>query len=134
MVDATLPVGGSVNSGACLLCSPSTEQLNLAKICDGNKFALEVSDDSMLDAHIRSGDMLVIRRQPVARHGQLAIVRTGDSETCLRFWLNEGSRVRLQPATRLLAPTIVEHAEVLGVVVAVLRDLIPEPVPQTHLG
>ena len=134
MVDATIPVGGSVNSGACLLGTQPTEQLNLGKLCDDSKFALEVSDDSMLDAHIRAGDMLVIRRQPLARHGQLAIVRTGDSETCLRFWMNEGSRIRLQPATRSVTPTMVEHAEVLGVVVAVLRDLIPEPVaqPQVH--
>lgn len=123
LVEASLPVRGTVDSAACLHQPEATEQVDLAKLCGGDQYVLKVSDDSMLDAQIRSGDMLVVRRQNRARHGQLAIVRTGASETCLRFWLTEGSRVRLQPATRSLPPSMVDQAEVLGVVVAVLRDL-----------
>lgn len=123
LVGANLLVGGAVSGGACLLEPDPKEQIDLAEICSPERYLLRVRDDSLLDAHIRSGDLLVIQRQTTAFNGQMAIVRTGDAETCLRFWISEGSHVRLQPAGRGLPPTIVDHAEVLGIVVNVLRDL-----------
>jgi SOS-response transcriptional repressor LexA len=92
-----------------------------------DRYGLRIQDDSLVAALICKGDLVVVQPQSHAAAGQLAIVRTGDAETCLRFWIPEGGRIRLQPPLRSLPPTIVDRAEVLGVVVAVIRSLLPQP-------
>lgn len=125
LVGANLALGGTVSGGACMIDPESKTQIDLAQLCTPDRFALQVRDDSLKDAQIMGGDLLIAQRQLTALNGQLALVRTGDSETCLRFWLLDGSRIRLQPANRAMPPKIVEHAEVLAVVVSVLRNMLP---------
>ncbi len=123
-MDASLPVGGRIAGGACALAAASEERLDLAAMAtDPGRYVLKVQDDSLLDAHIRSGDHVLVQKQNFATVGQLAILRTGDAETCVRYWIPENGRVRLQPANRALPPTMVDQAEVLGVVVGVVRLL-----------
>ncbi len=123
LLGASLPQGGEVSGGACRLHSGSDARVDLASFCGAERFALRVRDDSLLEAHILNGDQIVVQPQPTASNGQLALVRTGDAETCLRYWIAEGAHIRLQPVQRGLPPTLVEHAEVLGIVTGVLRDL-----------
>lgn len=125
LVGASLQVRGAVSSGACLIEQDATRDFDLAQFCKDEKYTLQVKDDTLIDAHILSGDFVVVQARRLAQNGQLAIVRTGDSETCLRYWISDGARIHLQPANRSLPPKIVDHAEVLGVVVGVIRDLRP---------
>lgn len=125
-VGAQVRIGGSIQNSACLLAPSSNDQFDLAMLgSTGDRIALRVVDESLLDAQIRAGDFLILQKQAIANHGDLALVRTGDSETCLRYWMLEGPRIRLQPVSRVLPPMLVDHAEVLGVVTAVVRDLNP---------
>jgi repressor LexA len=124
LLDAKLPIAGRIAAGVCLLSNESTLSFDFGSIVAAdNRYGLRIQDDSLNAAYICKGDVVVVQPQSHANSGQLAIVRTGDAETCLRFWIPEGGRIRLQPALRSLPPTIVEQAEVLGVVVGVVRLL-----------
>lgn len=89
-------------------------------------YALEVQGDSMIDALIHDGDVVVMRHQQKVENGELAAVWLRDEEetTLKRFYL-EGSRVRLQPANPTMSPMFfpADNVEVMGKVVCVIRQL-----------
>lgn len=89
-------------------------------------YALEVQGDSMIDALIHDGDIVVMRYQPTVENGELAAVwlRREEEATLKRFYL-EGDRVRLQPANPMMKPMFFpsDDVEVKGKVVCVIRRL-----------
>lgn len=90
-------------------------------------FALEVKGDSMVDAMVNDGDIVVMQRQPEWRNGDMVAVWLKDrEETTLKHIYREGSTVRLQPANPTMQPIIVENPETLevqGKVMLVVRQL-----------
>jgi len=93
---------------------------------DKGIFALEVQGDSMIDALIHDGDIVVMKSQERVENGELAAVWLRDEEetTLKRFYL-EGKQVRLQPANPTMQPMFfpAENVEVKGKVVCVIRQL-----------
>lgn len=93
---------------------------------DKGIYALEVQGDSMIDALIHDGDIVVMRHQERVENGELAAVWLRDEEetTLKRFYL-EGKQVRLQPANPTMQPMFfpAEDVEVQGKVVCVIRQL-----------
>ena len=91
-----------------------------------NLYALEVRGDSMIDALVGDGDLVIVRYQQTAHNGDMvaAWLRDQEETTLKRFYL-EGDRVRLQPANPSYQPIIVDadQVEVQGKVVAVIRRL-----------
>jgi repressor LexA len=91
-----------------------------------NIYALEVHGDSMIDALINDGDIVLMRHQKTVQNGELAAVWLRDKEetTLKRFYL-EGNRVRLQPANPTMGPMYfaANNVEVMGKVVCVIRQL-----------
>ena len=88
-------------------------------------FALRVSGDSMIDAMVNDGDIVIMRQQKTARDGEMvAIWLTPDGTTTLKYFYNEGERVRLQPANPTMEPIYVRPSdvEVQGKVMMVLRN------------
>lgn len=93
---------------------------------DEGLYALRVKGQSMIDALIDDGDVVVMRQAERVANGQMAAVRIrSDNETTLKRFYLEGSRVRLQPANSTMAPIYASAAdvEVMGRVVAVWRYL-----------
>ena len=89
-------------------------------------FALRVTGDSMIDAMVADGDVIVLERQNVARNGDMvAVYLTERGETTLKKYYLEGSQVRLQPANPTMDPIYVnaDQVNVQGRVLAVLRTL-----------
>ena len=87
-------------------------------------FALRVRGDSMIDAMVSDGDLVVMKQQSEAHDGDMVAVRLIDrDETTLKHFYNEGKRIRLQPANPLMSPifTHARNVEVQGKVVAVIR-------------
>jgi repressor LexA len=87
-------------------------------------FALKVKGDSMIDALINDGDIVVMRQADTARNGEMVAVWIKDrGETTLKRFYLEGRRVRLQPANPTMGPIFVESAnvQVQGKVLMVLR-------------
>jgi repressor LexA len=91
-------------------------------------YALEVEGDSMIDALVHDGDIVVMRHQRRVENGEMAAVWLKDQEevTLKRFYQEEGGRVRLQPANPTMKPIYLDdprQVEVQGKVVMVIRQL-----------
>ena len=89
-------------------------------------YALNVTGNSMIDAMISDGDLVLLRRQQTAENGDMvAVWLSDDNETTLKFFYHEGSRVRLQPANPEMDPIYVDPAqvEIQGRVLGVMRSL-----------
>jgi repressor LexA len=88
-------------------------------------FALRVRGDSMIDAMVNDGDIVIMRQQTTARNGEMvAIWLTPDDTTTLKYFYNEGDKVRLQPANPTMEPIFVKPSNVTiqGKVMMVLRN------------
>jgi repressor LexA len=89
-------------------------------------YALRVRGQSMIDALIDDGDIVLLRYQETAENGQMVAARLReDNSVTLKKFYREGSRVRLQPANSTMDPILVEAAnvQIQGRVVGVLRSM-----------
>jgi len=90
-------------------------------------FALEVQGDSMIDAMVNDGDMVIMRRAQQADNGDMVAVWLDDKdETTLKYFYKEPTRVRLQPANPNMGPIYVDnpqHLRIMGKVVMVIRQV-----------
>jgi len=89
-------------------------------------YALQVQGDSMVDAMINDGDIVIMRPHKNVADGDLVAVWLADrEETTLKYFFREGSRVRLQPANPNMSPIYVDNprdVQIQGRVVAVVRQ------------
>ncbi len=91
-----------------------------------NLFALKVQGDSMIDALVNDGDIVIIQRQNQVKNGDLVAVRLLEQgRTTLKHYYRENGHVRLQPANPMLQPVWVKpHAvQVEGKVMAIIRQV-----------
>ncbi len=90
-------------------------------------FALEVQGDSMIDAMVNDGDIVIMQKAQDARNGEMVAVWLQDrDETTLKYFYREKNRVRLQPANPTMGPIYVDDPKSLrvqGKVVMVIRQL-----------
>ena len=85
-------------------------------------FILRVRGDSMIDAGIFDGDMLVVRRQPTAKDRDIVVARIEDEATVKRFFREDG-RIRLQPENQRMEPIYARDIAIEGVALAVIHRL-----------
>ena len=115
-----IPVVGVVTAGLPILAVENQE----GTICwdgDPNCFALRVRGDSMINAAILSGDLVVVRPQQHADDGQIVVARIGDEATVKRL-RRRGGEVWLMPENENYAPIDGREAEIIGLVKAVVRE------------
>jgi repressor LexA len=89
-------------------------------------FALRVRGQSMIDALIDDGDIVLLRRQETANNGDMvAAMIVDENAVTLKKFYNEGARIRLQPANSTMQPiyTASDNVRIQGRVVGVLRSL-----------
>lgn len=89
-------------------------------------FALQVQGDSMIDAMISEGDIVVLRHQQTARNGEMVAVWLPErGETTLKYFHPEGDQIRLQPAHPTMDPIYVDarKCEIRGKVLSVIRRI-----------
>jgi len=119
-----LPLAGVVAAGPTNLAFEQSDRIDFSDMFNGNEqFVLQVSGDSMIEAHISDGDYVVVKRQNKASDGEMVVAQTEEGEATLKFWHPEKNRIRLQPANSLMDPIYVSQASVLGVVVGVIRQV-----------
>lgn len=88
-------------------------------------YALEVKGDSMIDAMINDGDIVVMKQATEARNGEMVAIRVNDEYT-LKYFYKEKDRYRLQPANPTMKPIFLkktEQPEINGKVVMVIRKM-----------
>jgi repressor LexA len=93
----------------------------------GDLFALEVSGDSMIDAMINDGDIVIMKKAQDAHNGEMVAVWLDDNdETTLKYFYRENNRVRLQPANPTMGPIYIDNpaqVRIMGKVVMVVRQI-----------
>jgi repressor LexA len=91
-----------------------------------NVYALRVKGDSMIDALVNDGDIVLLQSASSAQNGEMvAAWLKSEQEATLKKFYQEGDRVRLQPANQTMAPIVTEtsNVEVQGKVIYTFRDL-----------
>ena len=117
-----VPILGNVAAGVPILAEENIEGY-LPMECSGTSgehFALHVRGDSMIDAGILNGDLIVVRRQETAENGEIVVALIGDEATCKRLSRKDG-RVWLLPENPEYSPIDGTEATILGRVSAVVR-------------
>jgi repressor LexA len=122
-----LPLLGRIAAGGPLLADQNVEdELAVPETLRGD-FLLRVQGDSMIEAGILDGDIVVVRRAQDARNGEIVVALAGDDESAdeatVKTFYKEKSRIRLQPENSALEPIYAEHVQILGKVVGVFREL-----------
>src|SRR5438309_5061772 len=122
-----LPLVGQIAAGGPLLADQNVEDhLAVPETLRGD-FLLRVKGDSMVNAGILDGDLVVVQRAQEARNGEIVVALAGDDESAdeatVKRFFRESGRVRLQPENDALEPIYAPHVQVLGRVTGVFRSL-----------
>jgi repressor LexA len=122
-----LPLLGQIAAGGPLLAEQNVEdELAVPETLRGD-FLLRVKGESMIEAGILDGDIVVVRRAQDARNGDIVVALAGDDETAdeatVKTFYKEKGRIRLQPENSALDPIYADYVQVLGKVVGVFREL-----------
>jgi len=129
-----VPLLGRIAAGEPLLVfqdgyDSDVDNIDLTRdlVPDGKDvYALRVQGDSMIDALINDGDIVVMRHTETAKNGDMVAAWITDrEETTLKRFYNEGHRIRLQPENHTMEPIYVDpdKLEIKGRVIAVVRQL-----------
>ena len=117
-----LKLVGRIAAGQPLEAVEQHEELTFSDWTEpGDKFALKVTGDSMIEDHIADGAFVILRRQEQARDGQIVAVRDEDGEATLKKFYRDKNRIRLEPANKTMKPIFRDRVNVLGVLVGVVR-------------
>jgi len=126
----SLPLVGQIAAGGPLLAEQNIEDYVAVPAPlsrGGEEFLLRVRGDSMIQAGILDGDIVVVRRQQDARNGDIVVALAGSDESAdeatVKRFFREAGRVRLQPENDALEPIYAPHVQILGKVTGVFRTL-----------
>ncbi len=121
-----LPLVGRVPAGPPSLASEEVEEVVAVPSAAGGQrgeFLLRVKGDSMINAGIFDGDLIVVHQQPTARDGEIVVALIDDDEATVKRFFKEADHIRLQPENDALDPIIVRgEVQIAGVVVGLLRS------------
>lgn len=117
-----VPLVGTVTAGQPILAVESIEDYIPVPVKNKGKnmFALKVRGDSMINAGILNGDIVIVEQTPVASNGEIVVALIGDEATVKRFYKEKG-HFRLQPENDAYEPIIVDEVSILGKVNMVIR-------------
>ncbi|TMM10912.1 MAG: transcriptional repressor LexA [Actinobacteria bacterium] len=122
-----LPLLGQIAAGSPLLAEENVEDSIAVPETLRGDFVLRVKGDSMIEAGILDGDLVVVRRAQDARNGEIVVALAGDDESAdeatVKTFYRDRGRVRLQPENSALEPIYADHVSILGKVVGVFREL-----------
>jgi repressor LexA len=90
---------------------------------DSNVFILIVQGESMIDAGILDGDMVIVRSQSSANNGEIVVAMTDENEATVKRFYKEKDHFRLQPENITLEPIILQNVTILGKVIGLFRNI-----------
>ena len=120
---ANIPLVGSIAAGEPILAEQNIEDyfpIPADILPNQQVFMLRVKGESMINIGIFDGDQILVKQQSTANNGEIVAALVDDSATVKRFFKEEG-HYRLQPENDTMAPIIVDHVEILGVVIGLFR-------------
>jgi repressor LexA len=124
-----VPLVGRIAAGLPILAEENVEDrlaLDPSFLKGKGEFLLRVQGESMIEAHIAEGDLLLVRPTSEAREGEIVVALIGDEATVKRFH-KEGDRIVLLPENRQMEPIVVDPADgefrIIGKAVGLLRRM-----------
>lgn len=129
-LSCSLPLVGSVQAGPLSEALEDIEgylSVDASLVRGEDSFLLRVRGDSMIEAHIASGDLAVVRPQATAEDGDIVVAMI-DGEATLKRFFREADSVRLQPENSRLEPIILRAEDgelrIVGRVTGIIRSLV----------
>ena len=118
-----LPLVGRIAAGRPIEAIESPDSVDLEEVFTSRHpvGVLTVMGDSMIDEHIRDGDLVVYERRSNARNGDTVVALIDGDEATLKKFYREKNQIRLQPANPKYKPIYVRDVEIQGVVIGVIR-------------
>ncbi len=90
---------------------------------DGQIFMLHVVGDSMINAGIFDGDLIIVKQQTTAVNGDIVVAMTEENEVTVKRFYKEDDYFRLQPENDALEPILLKQIEIIGKVIGVFRNI-----------
>jgi repressor LexA len=121
---SAIPIIGEIAAGGPIEAyQDASESVTVPEIinANGETYLLRVRGDSMVDAHIMDGDLVVIREQRTARDGDIVVAQVEENAVTLKRFFKERNRIRLQPANQAYEPQYYDDVRIQGKLVGVIR-------------
>lgn len=121
---AKIPLVGTITAGQPITAVEDiTDYINFhePKNYSGELFALKVRGESMINAAILDGDIVVVEKCSTARNGEIVAAMVNGEEATVKTFYKEDGHYRLQPENDTMDPIIVDECEIIGRIVAVIR-------------
>ncbi|MFC4766414.1 transcriptional repressor LexA [Effusibacillus consociatus] len=119
-----VPIIGKVTAGSPITAVENVEDyfpLPASMAADGELYLLTVEGDSMIEAGIHDGDLVIVRKQQTARNGEIIVAMTEDDEATVKRFYREADHIRLQPENSSMEPLRYKNVTILGKVIGVFR-------------
>lgn len=119
-----LPLAGRIAAGRPIEAISDQQEINFSEMLLGtDRYVLEVKGDSMIDAGILDGDLVVVRKAETADNGDIVVALIDHGEATLKRLRKHGDRVELLPANQSMAPMIypADRVHIQGVIVGQVR-------------
>jgi len=120
-----IPVIGKVTAGIPITAVENVEEYFPlpTSVAPANEqvFMLRVEGDSMMNAGILNGDLVIVKKQFTAENGEIVVAMTEDSEATVKRFYKESDHFRLQPENDALLPILLKQVSILGKVIGVYR-------------
>ena len=121
-----VPVVGKVAAGQPLLAIQNISEyfpIPAEHMPNQQSFMLRVQGESMINAGILDGDIVIVQRQTVARNGEIVVAMTEENEVTLKTFYKEKDHIRLQPENDSMEPFIFDNVYILGKAIGLYRKI-----------
>ncbi|MCM3595656.1 MULTISPECIES: transcriptional repressor LexA [Bacillaceae] len=122
-----VPIIGKVTAGSPITAIENVEEYfplpDTFAASDDQVFMLEIMGDSMIEAGILDGDMVIVKQQKTANNGDIVVAMTEDDEATVKRFFKEKDFIRLQPENSTMEPIILRNVTILGKVIGVYRNI-----------
>ena len=121
-----VPIIGRVAAGEPLLAQQNIENyfpIPAEMMPNKQTFLLQVQGESMINAGILDGDIVIVERRNSARNGEIVVAMTDENEVTLKTFYKESGYFRLQPENDTMDPIILDNVTILGKAIGLYRKL-----------
>ena len=121
------PVIGKVTAGLPITAVENIEEFIPLPVTsagpDDNLFVLVIEGESMIEAGILDGDMVIVKQQNTADNSDIVVAMTEDNEATVKRFFKEKDHIRLQPENATMEPLIYQNVTILGRVIGLYRNI-----------
>lgn len=121
------PVIGKVTAGLPITAVENIEEFiplpSSSAGPDDNLFVLVIEGESMIEAGILDGDMVIVKQQNTADNSDIVVAMTEENEATVKRFFKEKDHIRLQPENATMEPLIYQNVTILGKVIGLYRNI-----------